>query len=51
VGTIIGSIGSLIVGGIVAAVTITGLVTGQVNQSADRTGNIDAPVIDYGSTN
>ena len=50
-GTVIGSVGSLIVGAIVAAVTITGLITGQVNQSADNKGNVDSAVIDYGSTN
>jgi hypothetical protein len=50
IGAIIGSIVSLLVGGAVAAVTIVGLASSQVNSPAETTANVDAPVIDYGST-
>jgi hypothetical protein len=54
VGTILGTIGSMIVGGVVASVTIVGLVSSSVNTSSDTPGDINAPAssqIDYGSGN
>jgi hypothetical protein len=51
VGTILGSIGSIIVGGVVAIVTIIGLVTSSVDSSSDNPANVNAPSIDYGSSN
>jgi hypothetical protein len=51
VGTILGSVGAIIVGGIVATVTIVGLVSSSVNSSSDDPANVNAPSIDYGSTN
>lgn len=49
-GGIIAAIGSLVVGGAVAGVTIFGLINGQVNSPADFTGDASNPTIDYGST-
>jgi len=49
--SVIGSVGSMIVGGIVAAVTILGLLHVQLNSSADSPVDVNNPVIDYGSTN
>jgi len=51
VGTILGSVGAIIVGGIVATVTIVGLVTSSVDSSSDNPANVNAPSIDYGSSN
>ena len=49
-GAIIGAIASLLVGGTVAAVTVMGLASSQVNSPADNTADVNAPIIDYGST-
>ena len=51
VGTIIGAIASLLVGGAVAAVTVVGLVSGSVDSTSDTPGDVTAPVVDYGSGN
>jgi TctA family transporter len=40
-----------IVGGIVATVTIVGLVSSSVDSSSDNPANVNAPSIDYGSSN
>jgi hypothetical protein len=48
-GPVIGAIVSAIVGGIIAAVTIVGVVTHGVNSSSDRPGSVTAGV-PYGST-
>ncbi len=53
-GTILGTIGSLVIGGVVASVTIVGLVSSSVNSSSNSPGDISAPAssqIDYGSGN
>lgn len=50
IGTIVGAIASLLVGGTVAAVTVMGLASSQVNTPADRRADVNAPVINYGST-
>jgi hypothetical protein len=46
---VIGSIVSIVVGGIVAAVTVVGVVTNTVNSSSDNPGDVNAG-IPYGST-
>jgi len=54
VGTILGTIASLIVGGAVASVTIVGLVNSSVDSTSSNPGNVNAPAssqIDYGSGN
>ena len=45
----IGSIVSIVVGGVVAAVTIVGIVTHTVNSASDNPGDVNAG-IPYGST-
>jgi hypothetical protein len=45
----IGSIVSIVVGGVVAAVTIVGIVTNTVNSASDNPGDVNAG-IPYGST-
>lgn len=53
-GTILGTIGSLIVGGVVASVTVIGLVNSSVNSTSSTPGDINAPAsqqFDYGSGN
>lgn len=49
-GNIIAAIASIVVGGAVASVTVLGLVNSNVNSSADSPGNINDPVIAYGTT-
>lgn len=49
-GGIIGAIIALIVGGVVASVTLFGLVDSQVNSPASVTSNVNSPSIDYGTT-
>jgi len=51
VGTIVATIASLVVGGTVATVTVIGLVTSQVGAGDHSPGNVNEPVISYGSTN
>jgi hypothetical protein len=46
---LIGAIVSMLVGGVLAAVTIVGLVTNTVNSSSDNPGDVNAGV-PYGST-
>jgi hypothetical protein len=48
-GTIIGTIASVVVGGIVASATIFGVVSAQTSASGDSPSNVDSPVIAYGS--
>jgi hypothetical protein len=45
----IGSIVSIVVGSVVAAVTIVGIVTNTVNSASDNPGDVNAG-IPYGST-
>ena len=51
-GTIIGAVASLLIGGVVATVTVVGLVSGSVNSTSDDPGDVTAPTesIDYGTT-
>ncbi len=49
-GKIIGSVTSMVVGGVIAAVTIVGVVSHSVNSSSDKPGNLDNAVIPYGTT-
>jgi hypothetical protein len=51
VGTIVGTIASLIVGAVVASATVFGVVSAQTGASGDSPGNVNQPVIDYGSSN
>ena len=46
---LIGSIVSMLVGGVLAAVTIVGVVTHSVNSDSDKPGNVNAG-IPYGTT-
>ena len=48
-GTIVGTIVSLIVGGAVASVTVIGLVNSQTGPVDHSPANINQPVIQYGS--
>ncbi len=47
---ILASVGSMIVGGVIAAVTIVGLVNSQVNSPANTGADVSKPTIDYGTT-
>jgi hypothetical protein len=51
VGTVFSVLGSLIVGGAVAGVTIVSLVSSNVDTTASNPGNVDKPVVSYGSNN
>lgn len=44
------SILSMIIGAIIAMVTIFGLINSQVNSTASHTADVGKPAIDYGST-
>ena len=46
---VIGSIVAMITGGVIAAVTIVGIVTHSVNSDSDNPGNVNAGV-PYGTT-
>lgn len=48
--SIIVTVVSVIVGGGLAAATVLGVVTVQTNPSNDSSGDVNNPVIDYGST-
>lgn len=48
--TIIGALASVLVGGAVAAVTVIGIVNGQVSSAADSPANVNQPAIQYGTT-
>jgi hypothetical protein len=50
VGTIVGTIASLIVGGVVASATIIGVVSSQTGADGASPGNVNQPVVEYGST-
>jgi hypothetical protein len=51
VGIIVSTIASVIVGGIVAAATVIGVVNSQTGAHDDSPGNVNQPVVSYGSTN
>ncbi len=48
--TILGSIAAVLVGGVVATVTVVGIVSGSVNSSSSTPGDVADPVITYGAT-
>ena len=50
-GTVIGTIASLIVGGAVATVTVVGVVNSQTGAAGASEANVNQPVVAYGSTN
>ena len=50
-GTIIGTIASLIVGGAVATATVIGVVSSQTGAQGASEANVNQPVVSYGSTN
>ena len=47
---ILGTVGSLVAGGTVAAVTVLGLVSSQTGTSGESPANVNQPVVDYGTT-
>jgi hypothetical protein len=49
-GKIVGSVTSMVVGGVIAAVTIVGIVSHSVNSSSDKPGNLNNATIPYGTT-
>ncbi len=50
-GTIIGTIVSIVVGGTVATVTVVGLVSSQTAAPDKSPVSVNSPAIDYGSNN
>ncbi|GEP37213.1 hypothetical protein NPS01_08760 [Nocardioides psychrotolerans] len=48
-GTILTTIGALVLGGVVAAATIVGVVSSQTAAPDKSPTNVNAPVIEYGS--
>jgi len=51
VGSILGTLGAMIVGGAVASVTIVGVVSATTGTDGDSPANVNAPIVEYGSTN
>ncbi|CAB4741664.1 hypothetical protein GCM10027270_22300 [Nocardioides ginkgobilobae] len=49
-GTILGTVAAMIVGGAVAAVTVVGVVSSQTSPQGDSPANVNAPVVQYGAT-
>lgn len=49
-GTIAATLGSVLVGGAVAAVTIVGLVSSQTSAEGASPANVNQPVVQYGTT-
>jgi hypothetical protein len=47
---IIGSVVTMLAGGTVAAVTVVGLISSQVDSAGDHPGNASSSTIDYGSS-
>lgn len=50
-GTIIGTIASLLIGGVVATATVIGVVSSQTGDSAGSPADVTQPVVQYGSSN
>lgn len=48
-GTILTTIGALVLGGVVAAATVVGVVSSQTAAPDRSPTNVNAPVIEYGS--
>ena len=51
VGSIVGVIASLFVGGAVATATIVGVISSQTSPQGESPANVSQPVVEYGSTN
>jgi hypothetical protein len=51
VGTLFSVVVSVLVGGTVATVTVMSLVSSNVDTTASNPGNVDKPVVSYGSSN
>lgn len=49
-GTILGTVAAMIVGGAVAAVTVVGVVSSQTSPQGDSPASVNAPVVQYGAT-
>ena len=50
IGAIVGAVASLVVGAAVATATVVGLVSAQSGTSGDSPANVNAPVVEYGTT-
>lgn len=50
-GSILGTVAAVIVGGAVATVTVVGVVSSQTSPQGQSPANVNAPVVQYGSTN
>lgn len=48
--TILGAVGSTVVGGVVATVTVVGLVSSQTGAEGESPANVNQPIVEYGST-
>lgn len=48
--TVLSTFGSLVIGGVVAAATIFGVVSSQTAPQGDSPVNVNQPVIEYGTT-
>lgn len=51
VGTILGTVAAMIVGGAVATVTVVGVVNSQTKAPETSPASVNAPAFDYGSNN
>jgi hypothetical protein len=51
VGSIVGIVASLFVGGAVATATIVGVISAQTSPPGESPANVSQPVVEYGSTN
>lgn len=50
-GSIVGMVASLFVGGVVASATIVGVINAQTSPQGESPANVSQPVVEYGSTN
>ena len=50
-GAILSTVAAIVVGGVVAAVTVVGVVNSQTAGPDTSPGSVTSPQIDYGSTN
>lgn len=50
-GSIVGIVASLFVGGAVATATIVGVISSQTSPPGESPANVSQPVVEYGSTN
>ncbi len=49
IGTIVGTVGSLLVGAAVATVTVIGLVQSQTGADGQSPANVNQPIVQYGT--